>query len=192
MTACLDELGHHGIRILGWAELNDASRDRIMERFHREIFPLLTPRAITMSPGFPVPLLPHLTLCLAVLLAEEAGPTHFAYLRVPDRLPRFLPLDAGAFIPVEDVIRANVAAFYPERRVAGVHLFRLTRAAEIDLDEEESGDLLQAIGEAVGGRASNPVVRLEVERAMPPQVRDRIRWELRFERGAGGLRGRRR
>src|SRR6185295_15247267 len=80
----------------------------------------------------------------------------------------------------------NVAAFYPERRVAGVHLFRLTRAAEIDLDEEESGDLLQAIGEAVGGRRSNPVVRLEVERAMPPQVRDRIRWELRFERGAEG------
>jgi polyphosphate kinase len=186
VTACLDELGHHGIRILGWTELTEASRERIMERFQREIYPLLTPRAITMSPGFPVPLLPHLTLCLAVSLADEAGPTHFAYLRVPDRVPRFLPLDAGEFIPVEDVIRANVAAFYPERRVAGVHLFRLTRAAEIDLDEEESGDLLQAIGEAVGGRRSNPVVRLEVERAMPPHVRDRIRWELRFERGAEG------
>ena len=107
-----------------------------MERFQRKIYPLLTPRAITMSPGFPVPLLPHLTLCLAVSLAEEVGPTHFAYLRVPDRVPRFLPLDAGEYVPVEDVIRANVAAFYPERRVAGVHLFRLTRAAEIDLDEK--------------------------------------------------------
>jgi polyphosphate kinase len=157
-----------------------------MERFHREIFPLLTPRAITMSPGFPVPLLPHLTLCLAVLLADEAGPVHFAYLRIPERLPRFLPLDGQDLIPVEEVVRANIAAFYPERRVAGVYLFRLTRAAEIDLDEGESGDLLQAIGEAVGGRRSNSVVRLEVDREMPQQVRDRIRWEMRFERGAEG------
>ena len=186
VRASLDLLGAYGVRIRRWAELSQASRDRLMERFHREIFPLLTPRAITMSPGFPVPLLPHLTLCLAVSLPDEAGPTHFAYLRIPDRVPRFLPLDGGEVTPVEDVVRANAAAFYPERSVGGAHLFRLTRAAEIDLDEEESGDLLQAIGEAVGGRRSNPVVRLEVERDMPPQIRDRIRWELRFERGAEG------
>jgi polyphosphate kinase len=186
VRACLDELGNHGVRIRQWTELDDACRERIMERFHREIFPLLTPRAITMSPGFPVPLLPHLTLCLAVSLADEGGPSHFAYLRIPDRFPRFLPLEGDEVIGVEEVVRANISAFYPERRVAGAHLFRLTRAAEIDLDEGESGDLLQAIGEAVGGRRSNPVVRLEVERTMPRQVRDRIRWELRFERGAEG------
>ncbi|MGH7498015.1 MAG: polyphosphate kinase 1 [Gemmatimonadales bacterium] len=185
---CLGELAEHGIVIRGWGELGVEPHSRLLERFHREIFPLLTPRAITISPGFPVPLLPHLTLCLAVSLSDaDAGATHFAYLRIPDRLPRFLPAgDDGSLIPVEEVVRANVAAFYPERAITGVHLFRLTRAAEIDLDEEDAGDLLQAMREAVGGRASNAVVRLEVEQRMPREVRDRIRWELRFERHAEG------
>ncbi len=185
---CLDLLAQRGVRIRRWDDLDDPVRSQLMERFHREIFPLLSPRAITMSPGFPVPLLPHLTLCLAVsLVDDEAGPTHFAYLRIPERLPRFLPAgDGGAVIAVEEVVRANIAAFYPGRPIAGVHLFRLTRAAEIDLDEEESGNLLQAVGEAIRGRASNPVVRLEAEKGMPREVRDRIRWELRFERGAEG------
>ena len=189
VRACLRELGEHGHRVLRWGDLAEDSQTRLTERFHREIFPLVTPRAITVSPGFPVPLLPHLTLCLAVSLADvEPGPTHFAYLRIPDRIPRFLRVDEGGdVIPVEEVVRANIAAFYPERTIASVHLFRLTRAAEIDLDDQESGDLLQAVGEAVGGRASNAVVRLEVEREMPREVRDRIRWELRFERRAEGV-----
>lgn len=187
VATCLTELQRHGVAIRRWDELDEPLRAGLLERFHREIFPLLTPRAITMSPGFPVPLLPHLTLCLAVSLHDAGGPTHFAYLRIPDRLPRFLPTGrAGESIAVEAVVRANIAAFYPERTISGVHVFRLTRAAEIDLDDREAGNLLQAVGEAVGGRASNPVIRLEVERGMPRAVRDRIRWELRFERGAEG------
>lgn len=188
LLECLDTLVGHGISVRCWAELTDVERSRLVERFHRDMFPLVTPRAITISPGFPVPLLPHLTLCLAVSLTDDdAGPTHFAYLRLPERLPRFFPVgDSGGVIPVEEVVRTNVAAFYPGRTIAGVHLFRLTRAAEIDLEDQDAGDLLQAMREAVGGRASNAVVRLEVEKEMPESVRDRIRWELRFERRAEG------
>jgi polyphosphate kinase len=186
--ACLMKLRSYGVVVRRWDELSESARSRLTERFQRELFPLITPRAITMSPGFPVPLLPHLTLCLAVSLTDaDAGAMHFAYLRIPERLPRFLPTgEGGDVVAVEDVVRAHIAAFYPDRLIDGVHLFRLTRAADIDLDDREAGDLLQAVGEAVGTRASNAVVRLEVEQAMPRQIRDRIRWELRFERGAEG------
>jgi polyphosphate kinase len=185
---CLGQLRSYGVTVRTWSGLSDGSRARMVERFQREIYPLVTPRAITMSPGFPVPLLPHLTLCMAVSLTDgEEGSTHFAYLRMPDRLPRFLPTgEGGDVIPIEEVVRANVAAFYPGRTIDGAYLFRLTRAAEIELDDREAGDLLQAVSEAVGGRASNAVVRVEVERSMPRPIRDRIRWELRFERGAEG------
>ncbi len=185
---CLEKLRSYGVTIRSWDGLSDMARARMIERFQREIYPLVTPRAITMSPGFPVPLLPHLTLCMAVSLMDaDEGSTHFAYLRMPERLPRFLPTgEGGEVIPIEEVVRANVAAFYPGRTIDGAFLFRLTRAAEIELDDREAGDLLQAVREAVGGRASNAVVRLEVERPMPRVIRDRIRWELRFERDAEG------
>ncbi|MEO7986921.1 MAG: polyphosphate kinase 1, partial [Gemmatimonadales bacterium] len=188
LLECLETLQGRGISIRRWAELNDAERSRLAEQFHRDIFPLVTPRAITISPGFPVPLLPQLTLCLAVsLVDDDAGPTHFAYLRIPERVPRFVSIGAsGDLIPVEEIVRVNVAAFYPGRTIAGVHLFRLTRAAEIGLEDRDAGDLLQAMREAVGERASNAVVRLEIEKQMPEAVRDRIRWELRFERHAEG------
>lgn len=187
LAECLARLEEQGVTIRRWDQLDEPSRLGVLERFRREIFPLLTPRAITMSPGFPVPLLPHLTLCLAVSLADDTGATHFAYLRIPDRVPRFIPTGrAGESIAIEDVVKANITAFYPERRIEGAHLFRLTRAGDIDLDDREAGNLLQAVGEALGGRATNAVVRLEVERGMTRAVRDRIRWELRFERGAEG------
>jgi polyphosphate kinase len=115
----------------------------------------------------------------------QTGPAHFAYLRLPDRIPRFLPVpDSNDLILLEDVIRANLRQVYPDRRIEGAWLFRLTRAAELDLSDEDAGNLLQAIEESVGRRAVNPIVRVEVERSMPQPLRERLLWELRFERGA--------
>jgi polyphosphate kinase len=186
LEECLTLLAGHGVRLRRWSELGPDDRDRLTERFHREIQPLLTPRAITMSPGFPVPVLPHLALCLAVLLHDDrTGPSHLAYLRMPERLPRFLPTGVtGELIAIEELVRANAAAIYPERGVESAHLFRLTRAGDYELDDEGSGDLLQAVEEAVGQRRFNPVARVEVERGMPASLRERLLWELRFERGA--------
>ena len=132
-----------------------AERALLTERFGREIFPSLTPRAITVAPGFPVQVLPGLVLLLAVLLRDgEDGPMHLAVVKLPERLPRFLPVTGGSdLIPLEEVVRANVGALYPGRQVVEAHLFRLTRAAELDLDEDRAGNLLQAIEEAVGRRA---------------------------------------
>jgi polyphosphate kinase len=186
LEACLAQLDAAGIRIRRWDGLTPTARALLQAQFQREIFPLVTPRAITVSPGFPVPVMPHLTPLIAVVLSDgQTGPAHFAYLRLPDRIPRFLPVpDGNDLILLEDVVRANLNLVYPERRIEGAWLFRLTRAAELDLSDEDAGNLLQAIEESVGRRAMNPIVRVEVERAMPQPLRERLLWELRFERGA--------
>ena len=183
---CLAALAESGIRLRDWRELPATGRALLEDQFQREIFPLLTPRAITVAPGFPVPVMPHLTLLLAVVLQDsQTGPLHFAYLRLPERIPRFLPVpDSNDLIPLEDVVRANLHLVYPDRGIEGAWLFRVTRAAELDLSDEEAGNLLQAIEESVGRRAQNAIVRVEVERAMPQPLRERLLWELRFERGA--------
>ncbi len=186
LERCLAELQSQGIRLRRWADLNSDDRKRLEQRFRREIFPLLAPRAITLSPGFPVPVMPQLTLCLAVVLQDsETGPVHFAFLRIPERLPRFIPLNGHRdLVLTEEVIRANLHYVYPDRQVEGAFLFRVTRAGDLELQDEETGDLLQAVEEAVGRRRFNPIVRVEVETAMPAFVRERLLWELRFERGA--------
>ena len=186
LAACLADLAAAGLHLRDWAELPPTSRALLEAQFQGEIFPLLTPRAITVSPGFPVPVMPPLTPLLAVVLQDtRTGPLHFAYLRLPDRVPRFLPIpDSSDLIPLEDVVRANLHLVYPDRRIEGAWLFRLTRAAELDLSDEDAGNLLQAIEESVSRRANNPIVRVEVERVMPQPLRERLLWELRFERGA--------
>ena len=186
LQTCLSELAAAGIHLRRWEELSPTSRALLQAQFQREIFPLVTPRAITVSPGFPVPVMPHLTPLIAVMLHDgQTGPAHFAYLRLPDRIPRLLPVpDSSDLIPLEEVVRQNLHLVYPDRRIEGAWLFRLTRAAELDLSDEDAGNLLQAIEESVGRRAVNPIVRVEVERAMPQPLRERLLWELRFERGA--------
>jgi polyphosphate kinase len=188
LDGCLAELRSQGIRLRSWAELTEDERSAMEHHFRREMFPLLAPRAITLSPGFPVPVMPQLTLCLAVVLQDsETGPVHFAYLRIPERLPRFIPVNGPRdLVLTEDVIRANLHHIYPERQVEGAFVFRITRAGDLELQDEDTGDLLQAVEEAVGRRRFNPIVRVEVERSMPGFVRERLLWELRFERGAAG------
>jgi polyphosphate kinase len=187
LETCLAELAGAGIHLRRWNTLAPTARALLQAQFQREIFPLVTPRAITVSPGFPVPVMPHLTPLIAVMLQDgQTGPAHFAYLRLPDRIPRFLPVpDANDLIPLEEVVRSNLHLVYPDRTIEGAWLFRLTRAAELDLSDEDAGNLLQAIEESVGRRAVNPIVRVEVERAMPQPLRERLLWELRFERAAG-------
>jgi polyphosphate kinase len=186
LETCLAELAAAGIHLLRWRGLGPTARALLQAQFQREIFPLVTPRAITVSPGFPVPVMPHLIPLVGVMLSDgQTGPAHFAYLRLPDRIPRLLPVpDSNDLIPLEEVVRNNLHLVYPDRRIEGAWLFRLTRAAELDLSDEDAGNLLQAIEESVGRRAANPIVRVEVERAMPQPLRERLLWELRFERGA--------
>jgi polyphosphate kinase len=193
IAECLTRLADHGHRLRRWAELDDRQRDALRLRFRSELFPLLTPRAITVSPGHPFPVIPALTLSLAVTLqAEATGPIHFAYLKLPASLPRFVELPGtGDLVPVEEIVHANLGLLYPDRVVEEAALFRVTRKGDLELDDAEAGDLLQAIEEELDQRALNPVVRLEIEAGASRLLREMLVQELRFEGGHGGaaLRG---
>jgi len=185
ITDCLARLAEEGYRVRRWASLADADREILRRKFRRELFPALTPRAITMSPGHPFPLIPALTLSLAVALqGEQTGPLHFAYVRIPATLPRFVPLESGRdLVPIEDLVLANLALLYPDRTVEEAALFRVTRLGDLEVDDAGAGDLLQAIEEELEQRAVNPVVRVELEQGASPVLRDMLVQELRFEGG---------
>ncbi len=191
IAECLARLAEQGHRIRGWAGLDPAEREALRTRFRREFFPTLTPRAITLSPGHPFPVMPALTLCLAVALqGDETGPLHFAYVRLPPTLPRFVPLPGATdLVRLEDVVAANLGLLYPDREVEETALFRLTRKGDLELEEAAAGDLLQALEEELDQRAVNPVVRLEIQRTASSTLREMLAQELRFEtgRGAAGL-----
>jgi polyphosphate kinase len=185
---CFAELAARGHRLRDWVGLAPDEREALRTRFRREFFPVLTPRAITMSPGHPFPLIPSLTLSMAVALQGEAtGPLHFAYLRLPSALPRFVELPEGRdVVPIEEIVTANLATLYPGRRVEEVALFRVTRAGDLELEEAAAGDLLQAIEEELDQRTVNPVVRLELQPGTSEVLRSMLTQELRFETGHGG------
>lgn len=187
--ACLPALAAHGVTLLRWADLAEPQRDTLRRRFHEQIFPVITPQAITRAPGHPFPLVPNLRLSLAVVVQDpRAGGVHFAYLKVPDGLPRFIQLsdEQRSFVPVEDVIRENLGVLYPGREVRGAYAFRVTRAADLDLDEHQAVSLLQVIDEEAKRRPFGAPVRLDVDAAMPTAIRELVLRELQFEDAAPG------
>ncbi len=181
---CFAELRARGVGLRTWDELTAAQQQSLTAYFTAELLPTLTPRAVTLSPGHPFPLIPQLVLTFAVVVQDvRTGPAHFASLPLKARLDRFLPIpDSREVIPIEEVVRTNLQAFYPDRMVEGAWLFRITRAAELEVNDEEAGDLLQAVEEEVKRRPLHSPVRVEVERSTPQRVREMILRELRFER----------
>jgi polyphosphate kinase len=182
---CLARLADLGYGLRRWEELDTDERESLRGRFRREFFPTLTPRAITLSPGHPFPLIPALTLSLAVTLqGEQTGPLHFAYVRIPSTLPRFVePAGGRGLVPIEEIVAANLALLYPDRTITEAALFRVTRKGDLGLEETAAGDLLQAVEEELEQREVNPVVRLEVEQGASGVLRDMLVRELRLTGG---------
>ncbi len=191
---CFDEcrasLASIGVRITRWDELPESARATLADRFRDEIQPLLTPFAMTLSPGHPLPRLGHLSLSMALILRQRAGgPPRFAELELPSSLPRFLAVDdvaAGTVVPIEEVIRGNLGGLYPDATVEHAYAFRVTRSAEIELDEEHADDLLEEVARATTSRGQGIAVRLEVERGMPAIVRALLLENVRREQAAIG------
>ncbi|MFQ5550928.1 MAG: polyphosphate kinase 1, partial [Gemmatimonadales bacterium] len=179
---CLPELEANGIRIRGWDELTSEERIKLTDYFQHNVFPMLTPHAITEAPGHPFPRLGNLRLAIAVVIADSKGELHFGSVNLPDGLPRFVPLGDGRdFIPLEEIIRNNLGKLYARRAVESSHCFRVTRSGDLELDEEAADSLLEAVEEEVRRRPFAAVVRLEVDKDMPQRVRDLLERELRFE-----------
>jgi len=170
-----------GIFVCGWGEIDDDDREYLGEVFDDRIFPVLTPLAV--DPGHPFPHISSLSLNLAVLVRNpRTGERRFARVKVPDPLPRFVPLpDGERFVPLEQIIAARLGELFPGMEVESNCAFRVTRDADLDLEEGEADDLLAAIDLNLRRRRFGEAVRLEIDRDMPAEVRNLLVHELELE-----------
>lgn len=185
---CVAELARHGLEIQRWDELDEADRVALRARFTDEIHPILTPFAMTLSPGHPLPKLAHLSLAIATVFRNRSGgPPRFSEVDLPPSLPRFFESRRGerrVVVPVEEIVRANLDLLYQDADIEQAYLFRVTRSAELELDELHADDLLDEVTRATAQRGHGAAVRVEVERGMPPVLRALLLEDLRRERGA--------
>lgn len=188
-TSCAAEAAAYGGRLVNWNELDVGRRDQLRALMRDELLPALTPLAMTLSPGHPFPRLRHLSLSLAVVLLDRPGAApHFAQVELPDDAPRFTQVPGmHAAIAIEELVRANLDLLYPSSVVEQAYAFRATRGADLEIDEDRAPSLIHAVEEASRRRFEQPVVRVEVERAMPALLRDVVLRELRREHGGSVL-----
>ncbi len=173
------KLASAGIRLVDWGELDKQDFKSLRETFERRVYPVLTPLAV--DPGHPFPYISNLSLNLAIVVRHpKTRLRRFARVKVPPIIPRFVPLpDGERFLPLEQLIAANVSMLFPGMQIVANHPFRVTRDADVELEVAEADDLLAATEAIVRRRERSPeAVRLEVHRSMPQSVRALLMEEL--------------
>nr|WP_024332515.1 RNA degradosome polyphosphate kinase [Gordonia hirsuta] len=188
------ELDAAGVHIADWDDLSSSQQDRLREYFHNELFPILTPLAV--DPAHPFPYISGLSLNLAVTVRDEGseGGEHFARVKVPNNINRFIRVDklrsAGErtgsddghqpaiFLPLEKLIAANLEFLFPGMHVVEHHVFRVTRNADFEVDEDRDEDLLQALERELARRRFGSPVRLEVGDDMTEHMLELLLREL--------------
>jgi polyphosphate kinase len=175
-------LAEAGIAIVRADEVSKKELSQLHTVFRQQIFPVLTPLAV--DPGHPFPYISHLSLNLAVTVRDpQRRENHFARVKVPPVLPRFIPLTEDArFVPLEDVIALHLQALFPGMDVIAHHPFRVTRDGDLDDVDSDAEDLLAAIQTELRRRRRHArVVRLEVDPGMSPEVLDLLTRELELQ-----------
>ena len=173
-------LKKHGIEFVEYRNLDVSQKEVLQGYFRHEIFPVLTPLAV--DTGHPFPFVSNLSLNLAVELEDlETGALKFARVKVPRILPRILRLntveglDFGeekvGLLWLEDLIKNNLEQLFPQMRVVQSHPFRVIRDADIEIEEDEAGDLLETIEQGIRSRRYGKVVRLDITPGMPDSMR---------------------
>jgi polyphosphate kinase len=172
-------LASQQIRVVELAALDADERAALDAYFSEHVFPVLTPLAF--DPGRPFPHISNRSLNLAVVVSDEDGQEHFARVKVPNTLPQLIPVraasgkspDAGLeakFIWLEQLIAANLCLLFPGMKIVESYPFRVTRDAEVAIQELESDDLLETIEEAMQERRFLAVVQLQVAQGMPDKI----------------------
>jgi polyphosphate kinase len=178
----LPKLAQAGIVVSTFSELTDAQKEAASLYFRKNVLPILTPLAV--DPGHPFPFLSNLSLNLAVEVKNpDTGETKFARVKMPQALPRLLSLreivegkkkvrpEKVEFLLLESLLEANMAELFPGLEILSSHPFRVTRDADIEIQEDEASDLLATIEQEVRRRRFGAVVRLEVAPKTPKRVR---------------------
>ena len=190
--ACLRELlpllETAGIRILDYAALDHEQREEADRYFQEIVFPVLTPLAV--DPGRPFPHISNMSLNLALVIQDGTGTERFARVKLPATLARFLELRSTGgpggqtgrtLLLLEQLVAANVGSLFPGMQVIQSHPFRVTRDAEVAIQELEAEDLLETIEKGVRQRRFGRVVRLTVDTAMPAAIRDILTENLELD-----------
>ncbi len=185
-------LEQNGVYLLNYIDLSQEQRNYLRDYFERRIFPVLTPLAV--DPGHPFPRMSNLSLNLAVVVKDQkTGDEHFARVKVPNLLPRFIafPPDlqrqngrssAWVGVPLEQAIAHNLEMLFPGMAIQEYSLFRITRDTEVELQEEVAEDLLMAIQEMIRKRRlSDSAVRLEIQASTSQAVKDTLMNELELK-----------
>ena len=181
LEAVRPELAEKGIVIVTWAQLDDAERDRLSAYFHEQVFPVLTPLAV--DPAHPFPFVSGLSLNLAITVKHpDDGGQHFARIKVPDNVDRFVELDSrdgeSRFLPMEELIAAFLPVLFPGLEIVEHHAFRITRNADFEVEEDRDEDLLQALERELARRRFGSPVRLEVADDMTENMLELLLREL--------------
>ncbi|WP_231486676.1 RNA degradosome polyphosphate kinase [Candidatus Blastococcus massiliensis] len=186
----LPRLEEAGIRIVHWDELEEAAALKLREYFRDQVFPVLTPLAV--DPAHPFPYISGLSLNLAVSVRDpDTNAPRFARLKVPNNVPRFVPVaiagsvadgaPSAAFLPLEELIAAHLSQLFPGLDVLDHHFFRVTRNADLEVEEDRDEDLLQALERELARRRFGPAVRLEVAEPMDPRILEVLVSELEVQ-----------
>jgi polyphosphate kinase len=186
MRELLPSLAEHGVRIADFDDVTGHQREALQQRFRRQIFPVLTPLAVGL--GRPFPYISNLSLSLAVLVRDPVtGHRTFARVKVPkEMLPRFVELEPDhqgqerTFVPLEQVIAANLDRLFPGMQIVDHAVFRVTRDADFEVSDE-ADDLLRAVEAELRRRRFGEVVRVEVESGMDPELRHYLTEALEVE-----------
>ena len=171
-------LAEVGIRLSRWDDLDDDDEKFLVETFEQRIFPVLTPLAV--DPGHPFPYISNLSLNLAILLRDPVTTERrFARVKVPNLLPRFVVMpDGERFVPLEQVIAAHLGQLFPGMDVESTATFRVSRNADLTLEEEEADDLLAAVEIELRRRQFGRAVRLELSDGITEEVCELLQREL--------------
>jgi polyphosphate kinase len=162
-------LAEAGIAIVRWNELTEAERKEMATYVEEQVVPVLTPLAV--DPAHPFPYISGLSLNLAIIVRNPVnGSRHFARVKVPPLLPRLVPVGDARFVPMEDLIAAHLPDLFTGMEVVEHHLFRVTRNADLEIDDDEEDDLLEALERELVRRRFGPAVRLEVQEDISDEV----------------------
>ncbi len=180
----LPKLGKTGIHIIDYQKLNKTQKERADTYFKEVVYPVLTPLAL--DPGHPFPHISNLSLNLAIVIRDKKGNEKFARLKVPDTLPRLLPIKRSSggvrkdgtiphqhyFVWLEQVIASNLHDLFPGMEVTAAHPFRIVRDADIEIQELEADDLLETMQQNIRKRKFGSVVQVAVYESMPENIRE--------------------
>ena len=171
------ELKTHDIEFLRWDDLSDDERSYVSRIFSDRIFPVLTPLAV--DPSHPFPYISGLSLNLAVIVKNpKSSEEYFARIKVPPILSRFIPVSPAPnttrFLPLEELISIHLQELFPGMLIEDHYTFRITRNQDIELEDEDTENLLTSIEQELARRRFGPPVRLEIESGVGEKLRNKL------------------